>query len=138
MKAYRRLPRFEARASFGTWLHRIALNCGLDLVARRRPARTLGVAGDAGAEDGREAAAAPNPGPDRLLLGREVGEQVGRAMAALSRHERAAFVLRHLEGKSIDDIASLLGLRAGAAKNCVFRAVRKMRRALEALGAPAR
>ena len=30
MKAFRQLSRFESRASFGTWLHRIAANCALD------------------------------------------------------------------------------------------------------------
>jgi len=45
--------------------------------------------------------------------------------------ERAAFVLRHFEGQSIDEISRTLGLKANAAKHSVFRAVRKMRLALE-------
>ena len=45
--------------------------------------------------------------------------------------ERAAFVLRHFEGQSIEDISRALGLKANAAKHSIFRAVRKMRLALE-------
>ena len=45
--------------------------------------------------------------------------------------ERAAFVLRHFEGHSIDDISRSLGLKANATKHSIFRAVRKMRAALE-------
>src|SRR5438876_8906142 len=33
LRAYKQLERFEARAGFGTWLHRIAANCSLDLCA---------------------------------------------------------------------------------------------------------
>ena len=47
--------------------------------------------------------------------------------------ERTAFVLRHFEGQSIDEIGSVLGLRTNATKHSIFRAVRKMRVALEPL-----
>ena len=45
--------------------------------------------------------------------------------------ERAAFVLRHFEGHSIDEISRTLGLKVNAAKHSIFRAVKKMRVALE-------
>ena len=38
LKAYKQLSRFESRANFGTWLHRIAVNCSIDLI-RSRPRR---------------------------------------------------------------------------------------------------
>ena len=38
LKAYKQLGRFESRANFGTWLHRIAVNCSIDLI-RSRPHR---------------------------------------------------------------------------------------------------
>jgi len=45
--------------------------------------------------------------------------------------ERAAFVLRHFEGQSIDEISRALGLKTNATKHSIFRAVKKMRQALE-------
>ena len=42
LKAYKQLSRFESRANFGTWLHRIAVNCSIDLI-RSRPHRENGV-----------------------------------------------------------------------------------------------
>ena len=45
--------------------------------------------------------------------------------------ERAAFMLRHFEGHSIDEISQSLGLKTNATKHSIFRAVRKMRVALE-------
>ena len=65
------------------------------------------------------------------MLSSEVQERVGRAMETLTNMERAAFVLRHFEGQSIDDISRSLGLKVNATKHSIFRAVRKMRTALE-------
>jgi RNA polymerase sigma-70 factor (ECF subfamily) len=49
----------------------------------------------------------------------------------LTEKEKAAFVLRHYEGMSIEEVGRATGVRANAAKNNIFRAVQKLRRALE-------
>src|SRR6266581_9015024 len=36
LRAYKQLDRFESRAGFATWLHRIAVNCSLDLLRKRK------------------------------------------------------------------------------------------------------
>ena len=51
----------------------------------------------------------------------------------LTPQERAAFTLRHREGRSIEEIGRTLGLQRSAAKHAVFRAVKKLRVALEPL-----
>jgi len=51
----------------------------------------------------------------------------------LSPLERAAFTLRHHEGRSIQEISKMLGLGTSAAKHSVFRAVRKLRVSLAPL-----
>jgi RNA polymerase sigma-70 factor (ECF subfamily) len=51
-------------------------------------------------------------------------------MARMSTLERSAFTLRHLEGLSTAEIARALDLQGEAAKQSVFRAVRKVRQAL--------
>ena len=53
------------------------------------------------------------------------------ALQLLSDQERTAFQLRHFEGKSIEEIGAILDLGASATKNSIFRAVRKVREALE-------
>ena len=55
-------------------------------------------------------------------------------MADLSGQERSAFVMRHYEGLSIEEIGGVLNLKASAAKHSIFRAVQKLRRSLEPLG----
>jgi RNA polymerase sigma-70 factor (ECF subfamily) len=132
LKAYKQLGRFESRANFGTWLHRIAVNCSIDLI-RSRPHRESGHDADDLEHFGAvsEVHESGQKTPERLMLSTEVYERVTGAMGSLSQMERAAFVLRHFEGQSIDDISRSLGLKVNATKHSIFRAVRKMRTALE-------
>jgi RNA polymerase sigma-70 factor (ECF subfamily) len=132
LKAYRQLNRFESRANFATWLHRIAVNCSIDLI-RARPHREAGHDPSDLEQFGFDDATAGRPSPERLMLSTEVQDCVQSAMAALSRMERAAFVLRHFEGRSIEEISQSLGLKTNATKHSIFRAVKKMRSALEPL-----
>ncbi|HEX5474384.1 MAG TPA: sigma-70 family RNA polymerase sigma factor [Vicinamibacterales bacterium] len=130
LRAYRQLGRFESRANFGTWLHRIAVNCSIDLIRRRQHHPAGHEAADlerleAGVDERLDCS------PERLMLSSEVQDRVNAGLQVLSRMERAAFVLRHFEGMSIDEIGGALGLKANAVKHSIFRAVRKMRIALE-------
>jgi RNA polymerase sigma-70 factor, ECF subfamily len=131
LRAYRQLGRFESRANFGTWLHRIAVNCSIDLMRSRAHRETAH--DDSDLEQFGAAADLPVTGqsPERLMLSTEVQDRINAAMSSLSAMERAAFVLRHFEGQSIDEISRALGLKANATKHSIFRAVRKMRTALE-------
>jgi RNA polymerase sigma-70 factor, ECF subfamily len=133
LKAYRQLDRFEERSSFGTWLHRIAWNCSVDLL-RARPKREQAEEADTLEQLGSTRATVTGslgPSPERLMASVQVGDRVKEAMARLSPLERAAFVMRHYEGRSIDEISRALDIRENAAKHSIFRAVRKMRVALE-------
>jgi RNA polymerase sigma-70 factor (ECF subfamily) len=131
LKAYRQLSRFESRANFGTWVHRIAINCSIDLIRSRPHRETAHDALDLEAIGGGAAADEPLPSPERLTFAAEVQRRIGGAMSGLSQMERAAFMLRHVEGQSIDEISRALGLKTNATKHSIFRAVKKMRQALE-------
>ena len=131
LKAHRQLSRFEARANFRTWLHRIAVNCSIDFIRARRHREVQHNPTDPEMVGLEERAVSEMPGPDRMALSAEIQGRVGAALADLTASERAAFMLRHVEGLSISDVASALGVKTEAAKNSVFRAVKKMRVALE-------
>jgi RNA polymerase sigma-70 factor (ECF subfamily) len=141
LRAYRNLDRFESRANFGTWLYRIAANCALDRMRKRRTEENhrefpIGSENDEGATVNRlDSQAADSPAPDRLVLSAEIGARVNSALQALSPAERVAFVMRHWEGCGIEEISRALDLRDSATKNTVFRAVQKLRLALEPLAA---
>ena len=129
LRAYRQLGRFEARANFGTWLYRIVANCAVDLLRTRR-SRGDQMTTDA-FEDHMVSVPAVEPGPQRLAESAEIQRRVVNALNDLSPTERAAFTLRHYEGCSIEEICQALNLRTSAAKHSVFRAVKKLRVALE-------
>src|SRR3954463_4245451 len=133
LRAYRQLGRFESRANFGTWLYRIVSNCSVDLM-RSKQARHDQVRGDSIDQEGAmELPAADMPGPERIAESAEIERRVQHALQDLSPLERAAFTLRHYEGRSIDEISAALGLGTSAAKHSVFRAVKKLRLALAPL-----
>ena len=133
LRAYRQLGRFESRANFGTWLYRIVSNCSVDLM-RSKQARHDQVRGDSLDLDGAvQLPAAASPDPERIAQSTEIDRRVQHALRELSPLERAAFTLRHYEGRSIDEISETLGLGTSAAKHSVFRAVKKLRLALAPL-----
>jgi len=138
LRAYRQLGKFDERASFGTWLYRIAANYSLDLVrARKRRSEHLAPQ-DPEMDDPVLSLPSGDPTPERFAMSSEVRERVAGAMSELSATERTAFVLRHFEGMCIEDVSRVLDCQPGAAKHSVFRAVQKLRRALEPLVSAAR
>jgi RNA polymerase sigma-70 factor (ECF subfamily) len=131
LKADRNLQRFDGRARFGTWLHRIAANCAMDLLRRQQrspPQEAPKV--DADPFDQVESA---EPGPFRLALSGEIERRIEQALDDLTPLERTAFVLRHFEQQSIGEIGKALGSKTSATKQAVFRAVRKLREDLAPL-----
>ncbi len=132
LRAYNNLERFDGRASFGSWLYRIAANSSLDLLRSRK--RTS----ESDIDDPLNSPRSTNPSPERLAMSGEVRERLAEAMQELSPTERTAFVLRHFEGLSIEDVSRALECQTSAAKHSVFRAVQKLRRALEPLASPAK
>jgi len=131
LRAYKQLAKFDERASFGTWLYRIAVNCSLDLVRSRKRRNEHMAPEDSEMEDPVLLLPSKDPTPDRMAMSGQVRERVADAMNELSASERTAFVLRHFEGMCIEDVSRVLGCQPGAAKHSVFRAVQKLRRALE-------
>ncbi len=135
LRAFREIRRFEARSSFATWLYRITVNCSHDLLRQRPRAGTRPSLDDPDLRVAAELAdASAAADPMRELTSRRIDERVRAAMAGLSGQERSAFVMRHYEGLSIEEIGGVLNLKASAAKHSIFRAVQKLRRSLEPLG----
>src|ERR1700682_4585326 len=72
LRAYRQLGKFDERASFGTWLYRIAMNCSLDLVrSRKRRSEQLAPA-DPEMDDPMLSLPSGDATPDRLAMPAQV------------------------------------------------------------------
>jgi RNA polymerase sigma-70 factor (ECF subfamily) len=131
LRAWRQLDKFDQRSSFASWVYRIAVNCSLDLTRSRQRRSEVPRPADREMEDPVDALPALGPAPDRIAMSGEFRDLVAAAMNRLSGAERSAFVLRHFEGMRIEEVSRALGCQPGAAKHSVFRAVQKLRRALE-------
>ena len=135
LRAYRQIGQFESRSSFATWLYRIAFNCAHDLLRQRpKPGSRASLDDEAEGKKLDLADGSPSSDPGHVLASSRLGACLREAMADLTSQERAAFVMRHYEGLSIDEIGQALDLGASAAKHSVFRAVKKLRQALAPLG----
>jgi RNA polymerase sigma-70 factor (ECF subfamily) len=130
LDAFVHLDRFEGRADLRTWLHRIVVNCALDHLRRLR--RRPDVVDPLSIADVADSAASPAPDPERLAESRDWRRLVAAVMETMSPLERVTFALRHFEGRSIVEIAQTVGIGTNAAKQHIFRAVRKLRLALDA------
>ena len=137
LRAYRQLDKYEAQSSFSTWLYRIASNYSLDLIRSRKRHEEKRERGSVEDRDILQSIAVDSPGPDRLLYGSQVKDRVNAALNELSAQERTAFVLRHFEGQSIQEIGEALGTGTNATKHSIFRAVQKLRKSLEPMVGPA-
>ncbi|HWT13956.1 MAG TPA: RNA polymerase sigma factor [Allosphingosinicella sp.] len=134
LSAFAAIGRFEGRSSLATWLTRIAINeaLGRQRAARRRR-RHLEEASVSLLDDYREklmrgsmSGGSPDGGLGRAQL-RAVLEQ---AIAALPAEFRTVFVLREIEGLSVEETAEALGLVPATVKTRTLRARRRLRQAL--------
>ena len=134
LRAYKQLARFDGRAAFGTWLHRIAVNCALDLIRSRKRRQEIAPApqeSETAADDLLLNLASSDPSPERSVQSTQIRELLASAMKELSDMERCAFTLRHHDGLGIEEISRQLGVQPNAAKHSIFRALKKLRRVLE-------
>jgi RNA polymerase sigma-70 factor (ECF subfamily) len=129
IKAFSSLAKcqLDDNAYFATWLYRIAVNCSLDLIRRRRT-RESHAAHGAG-----EAAGVENEGactPEAEYLRDELRRQVRLSLAGLSKRKRMVVVLRHYQQLKIAEIAAAMGCSQGSVKRQLFRAMAQLRREL--------
>jgi RNA polymerase sigma-70 factor (ECF subfamily) len=117
LRAYRSLARYEERQAFRTWLFQILINrCRTAAVRRQRRHRMFLV------DDNAIAAATVRPAGDATDLRAELE----RAIDALDPDQREAFLLKHVEQLSYDEMAAATGVGVSALKMRVKRACDRM------------
>ena len=131
LSAFRHLADFDGRAAFSTWLYRIAVNAALAQVRKRRRVEVAWSERDDDVEASMLDAIDASPTPDRHAMSADIRRDVEAELARMTPIERTAFVLRHQEGRSLEEISAALSLNVSAAKQAIFRAVRKLRSALQ-------
>jgi len=135
VRAYLSLHSFQSRASLNTWLFRIATNLCIDHC--RRAKRTQGLVTSLSPDNEEEEEGLQRDIPDatfdpqRLLLNKELGEKLEKALQELPEKLRMVVLLYDVEGLSYEEIAAIAGCPLGTVKSRLFNARAVLRRKLE-------
>ena len=117
--AYKALPSFRADAKFSTWLYRIALNKCRDWLRARRPWISLEGADDE--DTPTHEWATDERTPEGELTQRQAAEHLEQALQRVPHLYREAFILKHVEGLSYEEMEALLGVRGETLKMRVYK-----------------
>jgi len=140
LKAWKSMPGFSGRSATRTWMCRIAHNCAVDWLRRRRVVPLPeGRGWEDEPTDPMDRLADPaQRSPSALAAGHELQSQIDRALERLTPEHRAAVMLRFADGLSYSEIAAATGVSIGTVMSRLFNGRRKMMKALVELGvAPA-
>jgi len=139
VRAFEHLSEFRGEAALATWLARIAINEAQGRLRRQRPSVDLAVldSGGNGVSEVIPFPLNPDSDPERVAAQREVRRLMEQAIDELPDAFRVVFVMRIVEGMSIEETASFLDLREETVKTRVHRARHLLRQALDAQLAPA-
>jgi RNA polymerase sigma-70 factor (ECF subfamily) len=137
LKAWKALPKFEARSSFYTWLYRITHNVTYDWMRKKKI--TAGTEFDdqvaLDAEPGAHTSPGESPRPDQNVIGGELRAQIDAAIQGLSADHRQAILLKEIEGLSYQEIADVMGCSIGTVMSRLFYARKKLQEKLKDLRA---
>ena len=130
VKAWKALPKFEARSKFSTWLFRISHNVVYDWM-RKKKIRPEGEFNDevmesANIEPGALTAPSRPERPDQVMAANELKEKIQAAMATLSPNHQEVVLLREVQGLEYKEIAEALDCSVGTVMSRLFYARKKL------------
>jgi len=136
IKVLNHIDRYRPEFKLSSWLFKIANNVAIDHL-RRRQLETVSIDGSPHAQtsDAIEATSFDVVGQQESALdeleARELGTAIESAISSLRPEYRSCIMLRHVEGRSYEEIAATLDLPLGTVKTYIHRARHELRRALE-------
>ena len=136
VKVLNHIDRYRPEFKFSSWIFKIANNVAIDFL-RKRQLDTVSMDGSPHAGSAAEVEASSFELADRQetaldeLEAREIGTAIERAIARLRPEYRSCIMLRHIEGRSYEEIAATLDLPLGTVKTYIHRARNELRVALE-------
>jgi RNA polymerase sigma-70 factor (ECF subfamily) len=136
IKVLNHIDRYRPEFKLSSWLFKIANNVAIDHL-RRRQIDTISMDGSPHASTAAEIEAtqfeiaAQQETALEEMEAREIGSAIERAIAALRPEYRACIMLRHVEGRSYEEIAATLDLPLGTVKTYIHRARHQLREALD-------
>ena len=132
VKVLNHIDRYNPEFKFSSWIFKIANNVAIDHLRRRQP-QTVSMDGSPHATSASEIEAssfeiaADQENALQELEAREIGSAIERAIARLRPEYRACIMLRHIEDRSYEEIATTLDLPLGTVKTYIHRARNELR-----------
>ena len=136
IKVLNHIDRYRPEFKFSSWLFKIANNVAIDHL-RKRQLDTVSMDGSPHAGTAAEIEATSfelaDQGETALqeMVSRELGSAIETAIAQLRPEYRSCILLRHVEGRSYEEIAATLDLPLGTVKTFIHRARHQLRELLE-------
>lgn len=128
LRVYRNLKRFKEGQSFHPWLYRISVNVCRDMARRQRRRNYQTASLDAESSSVLiEQIADPTDVEESALL-KQQRRLIQKAIASLPYKEKAAFLLRDLEGLSTEEVARVLGSRPATVRVQISSARARIKR----------
>jgi RNA polymerase sigma-70 factor (ECF subfamily) len=145
LSALEHLDGFREEASFYTWLMRIATHAALKLIRKRKGLLTVSLEEMTEPQEGQDIIPHPEfiadwrQSPEELVQRHEIQRLLDEALAQLDEKHRLVFLLRDVEGMSVQETAAALDLSEANVKVRLLRARLRLRELLtRELGDPAR
>lgn len=125
IKIHKNLKTFDQRSKFTTWLYSVSANCAIDMQRKLTKHRN---SNDDGLDEIPENL---NSDPEKTYSNQRLLTSTQKALSQLSEEVRVAFVLRHFEEKSIEEISKILSINPNTVKNRIFRGVGRLKEILQ-------
>lgn len=134
MKAFVSLASYRSEYRFSTWLYKIAANCSIDFLRKKR-INALSLDQKIETKDGSVSIEVPDHSfnPEQELLRKQQRFSIDEAIETLPEKYKEVIVYRHKDDKSYEEIADLLDIPVGTVKARIFRARELLKKKLKSV-----
>ncbi|HEU0054451.1 MAG TPA: sigma-70 family RNA polymerase sigma factor, partial [Longimicrobium sp.] len=135
VRVFNNIDRYDPAYKFSSWIFKIATNLTIDWMRKKEP-QTVSIDGSRYAVTPDEIEATTitvesrDETPEELLVARELGAEIERAIGKLRPEYRTAILLRHIEDRAYEEIAQIMALPLGTVKTYIHRGRKELQEML--------
>ena len=133
LRVYQSAKGYRSDGHFSTWLYRIAINCSINELRKRKRRQTipLNMPESGEGQTVQSELLDDSPGPEEVIQQNELSEHIRYALRCLPDEQRVVIVLRHYEGLKFQQIASVLNCPLGTVKSRMHHGLEQLRSKLK-------
>jgi RNA polymerase sigma-70 factor (ECF subfamily) len=133
IRAFQKIGTFRFESELSTWLGRIAINLSINWRKRQRRKEVFSLEAKQEKQENWQPVEGSLPGntAENRIIDRELLRHINKGLQQLPMQQRTVFVLKHMHGHKIKEIAEMMGCAQGTVKNHLFRATDKLQKILQ-------